>query len=93
MIFTIPLLPKAQQHIETAFEWYETISAELGLKFIEAVDAAMASLEEKPHNFFNETRIYRRIVIAGLPYKIIYEIENNKVFIVAVKHFSQDIDY
>lgn len=93
MMFTISLLPKAQKHIETAFEWYETISAELGLRFIAAVDEAISSLEKKPHNYFNETRVYRRLVITGFPYKIIYEIENNKVFIVAVKHFSQDIDY
>lgn len=63
--------------------YYFYISHEICLKFEYEVNRALDKLEENPSAFFNiSIKPYRRIVIKGFPYALIYRIMDDKVFIV-----------
>lgn len=79
--------------IQEVYEWYERKKWGLGDEFIEAVEHCYQRLSQNPQFYFKVDEVYRRIKVPGFPYKMIYEIENEKVYVVAVKHCSQDIDY
>ncbi len=93
MSFTVSLQPKALEQIEDAYNWYEDQKIGLGDDFFKAIESAIKKIEQTPRFYYNESTVYRRAVIKRFSYKLIYEIENDKVFIVALKHFSRDLDY
>lgn len=63
--------------------YYFYISPEISFKFDFEVNRALDKLEENPFAFFNiSIRPYRRIVIKGFPYALIYRIMDDEVFIV-----------
>ena len=76
--------------IETA-QWYEKQSKGLGEEFINEVNSECNYLIEFPFAFpikYNKTR---ELVLKRFPYLIIYKIEKEKIFILAVFHFKQSV--
>ena len=74
MAYSIVLLERVEQDVEEAFNYYEAVSLQLGIKFEEDLQDAFKRIAHSPHNYFNLSKGYRRIVLTHFPYMIVYAI-------------------
>lgn len=82
----------AHEFIETA-AYYESAAAQLGSRFILAVEAAEAPISA--HNEIGQEieSGFRHFVLAEFPHSIIYSLEPDRVWIVAVAHHKRKPGY
>jgi toxin ParE1/3/4 len=81
--------PEAEADLSNAFSWYEDKRAGLGYDFLLQVEAGLKFIERSPeiHNVgYRGTRTH---LTKRFPYKIIYLIEHETVFIIAVLHWKR----
>lgn len=78
--------PKADDEVLESARFYETRSKGLGWRFLRAIQRAEARIARSPHTFpfFNEP--VRKCVLAGFPFNVLFQIEDEVVFVVAVAH-------
>ena len=76
------------------FENYEKIQEGLGFTFIESLERAYSELSKGAiyYRFIDSKKIYRRILLDRFPCMVIYEIENDKVFILSIRYEREDPD-
>lgn len=90
---TLVFDPLAKREYEDSFQYYEAQEEGLGEKFREAVWAAIAVLEQFP-GIGEEVRPgIRKILLRRFPYKLIYSVADNGVYIIAVAHGHREPDY
>lgn len=78
----------ARLEIEEAAEWYEIREPDLGVAFIESVEAIFGRIERTPQQFepMNTREPYRRALIARFPYHVFFEALEERVVVIAVAH-------
>ena len=85
--------PAAQRELEEAAEFYDLESPGLGLKFGEAVEAAIETLLEFPESRPVLLGKTRKLVLARYPYSILYRINGDYIVVSAVAHHSRRPGY
>ena len=77
-------------NLREAYEWYERKKEGLGDDFLEAIQKSLDSISKNPthYSFTDETK--RRIIVRKFPYKIIYQIFGNEIYVSAIFHFKQN---
>jgi len=93
MPFTISIQVEAVEDIQYAFEWYELQKKGLGYSFLEEIDDCLVKLGNNPLYYGYVNKLFRKIKTNKFPFIIVYEIENNTVFITAVRHTSRKPKY
>jgi toxin ParE1/3/4 len=73
--------------------YYGHIEAELGDRFISAVEAAIARLRSNPEMFRRFEGDMRKVPVEGFPYAVIYCIEEQGLNLVSVMHSSRQPGY
>jgi toxin ParE1/3/4 len=78
----------ARLEIEEAAEWYEGREPDLGVAFLEAVEALFGRIEHTPQQFapINAREPYHRALVARFPYHVFFEILEDRVVVIAVAH-------
>ena len=82
----VVLRPAAAADIEDAISWYERQRPALGAEFLEAVNAALKVIAQKPRLAPLVQRQTRRSLIRRFPYAIYYRVEGDVVVVVACMH-------
>ena len=85
--------PLAKREYEDAFEYYEAQEEGLGESFRCAVWAAIAVLERHPEIGEEVRPGIRKILLRRFPYKLIYSVTDDAVYIIAVAHGHREPDY
>jgi toxin ParE1/3/4 len=78
--------PEAEAEMVAAAEFYEGRSAGLGIDFIAQVERATRALviySRVGHRF---SRRLRRVLVHRFPYGLLYRVEPERIFLVAVAH-------
>ena len=85
VVFASGVLEEAQQ----AKEHYESEVDGLGDAFAAVLHASIQSIKQLPYGsrLFHDP--YRRFVMERFPYGIIYRLEENTIYIVAIAHFKR----
>jgi hypothetical protein len=70
----------------------------LDRRFLNAVREGLESLEKHPHRFAklettSDRSSFRRLLLKGFPYLIVYEVFDDQVFVYAVAHASRRPNY
>jgi plasmid stabilization system protein ParE len=76
--------------VESAFEWYETEEAGLGLEFLEKLRAAYLHILENPFGYQELRAGIRRALTRQFPYAVYFSIEGDMVLVLAVLHTARD---
>ncbi len=76
-----------------AIAYYEDKQAGLGLCFKESVDRAVESIARMPLSYRVLTPPFRRCLLPGFPYGIIFTIEPDFIYVVAVAHAKRKPGY
>jgi len=75
------LRPAAAADIEDAISWYERQRRDLGGEFLEAVNAALKVIAQKPRLAPLAQRQTHRFLLRRFPYAIYYRIEGDLVLV------------
>ncbi len=76
----------ARAEIVAAFEWYLKRSPAAAQQFLDAVDAAMALIEEAPERHPIIRGRLRRVLLRRLPYAVYYKVFPSTISVVGVIH-------
>ena len=85
--------PEAQDEFISAAQFYESQTAGLGLDFILAVQRTYERLLEFPATGPPFGRRLRRLLVPKFPYGLLYRVEPNRIYIVAVMHLHRRPGY
>jgi plasmid stabilization system protein ParE len=90
MSYEIVVQSEAILEIQKAFEWYEDNRSGLGYEMIQEIEEGFERLSKHPHHYSATNKKYRKVRINRFPYMIVFEIEDTKVIIIALRHIKQE---
>jgi plasmid stabilization system protein ParE len=85
--------PGALAELHEAMAWYENEHAGLGERFHDAVEQTVLDLIHYPVAWAPVHGIWRRALVKGFPYGVIYRKDDEGVYISAVMHLHRRPDY
>ena len=85
---TLPVVwtPEANEDLLEARAWYDNIRPGLGDRFARAVEATVEALAEHPLQFPVAYRSRRRAGVRRFPYGIFFEVQDNRIVVIACFH-------
>ena len=85
--------PKAQDEFISAAQFYERQTEGLGLDFIMTVVQTYERLLEFPASGSPFGRQLRRLLVPKFPYGLLYRVEPERIYIIAVMHLHRRPGY
>jgi len=85
--------PEARQEFEEAEEYYERKVPGLGERFRAEVRAAVPRIRAWPLSCPCERGDIRRLTLSRFPYKILYAVEADHIYVIAVAHNHRQPNY
>ena len=79
--------------MRAAATFYEIRQAGLGERFLDRIDGAFKSILAHPLAYQILIENYRRRLVDQFPYSVIYRTEEDRIFVLAVAHWSRKPDY
>ncbi len=89
----VVLDPLATAEIRDAALFYENCREGLGQEFLNAVELAFGEITQRPMMWRILAGRFRRYLIHHFPYAVIYAIEDDTVYVVALMHLKRKPDY
>jgi len=83
----------ARDELAEAKRYYNKIQQGLGRQFQHEAEIAAKRILERPLAWQFEHAPFRRFLLNRFPYKMLYVVENERIFIVAVSHQHRQPDY
>ncbi len=83
----------AKLELEDATHFYELEFEGLGRRFKEEIKKAAIRVSEYPKAWSIERGEVRKCLLHKFPYKLLYSIEEDHIFIIAVAHLHRKPDY
>lgn len=85
--------PEAQDEFIAAAQFYKRQTEGLGLDFITTVQHAYERLLESPTSGPAFGRRLRRLLVPKFPYGLLYRVEPERIYIIAVMHLHRRPGY
>lgn len=85
--------PEAHLEFEEAEQYYERQVPDLGAAFRAAVKEALPRIRAWPLSCPVERGDIRRLVLSRFPYKLLYSVEPDHLYILAVAHQHREPEY
>jgi len=94
MEYNIIISIEAEKDTNDAYCYYEDQQPGLGERFLNELSHFYNKLKQHPkyYSFTSENKTNRSVALKIFPYKIVYEIEDEKLYVFAVYHFRQNPD-
>ncbi|MEM9300449.1 MAG: type II toxin-antitoxin system RelE/ParE family toxin [Bacteroidota bacterium] len=80
---------EALQEVQEAQRYYEDEVEGLGKAFVETLHAAIQKMKRAPEISRIIKKPYRRYLIQRFPYGIIYRVEDDTIYVVAIAHLKR----
>ena len=87
------LHPEADAEFQEAIDFYRAESPELGVRFYREVMTTLVRIEAHPRAWPRLRGSVRKCLVDGFPYKLLYTIEPDRLYVVAVMHGKRKPDY
>jgi plasmid stabilization system protein ParE len=85
--------PDAQNEFISAAQFYERQTEGLGLDFIATVQNAYERLPQFPASGAPFGRRLRRLLVPKFPYGLLYRVEPERIYVIAVMHLHRRPGY
>ena len=85
--------PDVAAEIRASFIWYEKQSQGLGFDFITELEMAYTAIIELPDTWPLFHNTIRRFLLTKFPFSVLYQQNNDIIYIVAVMHNSRAPNY
>ena len=80
----------AEKEVQDAADYYESVEAGLGLRFVSELNRATAFILQFPNAWTQISERSRRCCLRCFPYNVIYSVEEDVVTVITVVHQSRD---
>ena len=84
---------EASEEIEKERQFYRERSESAETAFLRELDHAIQSVSEAPHRWPAHIENTRRYVLPTFPFSLVYFVEQDSVFVVALEHQSRRPGY
>ncbi|MGH7823986.1 MAG: type II toxin-antitoxin system RelE/ParE family toxin [Candidatus Binatia bacterium] len=78
--------PEARAEMREAVEFYEARLDGLGLRFLSAIEPTVERISDHPEAGAPLGAEFRKRIVSGFPYNIIYRVWEDYIYLVAVAH-------
>jgi toxin ParE2 len=85
--------PHARKELDDATNYYDRINSQLGDDFLQEIDDCISRILRFPRAWTKLRGSIRRGRTHRFPHNVIYELEDDHVFILAVMHSSRKPNY
>jgi plasmid stabilization system protein ParE len=85
--------PEADEEMQAAAYWYEQRTKGLGLSFLDEVQAGIERVATDPMAWEAVVGPIRRYLLKRFPYAILYQVEADRILILAVMHLHRQPGY
>jgi plasmid stabilization system protein ParE len=85
--------PAALAELEQAAEWYDAQGSKLRREFLAEVLAGLDRIIERPRAWQPLGRGLRRFRLSRFPYGIAYEVNDERILIIAIAHLHRKPGY
>jgi toxin ParE1/3/4 len=92
MSYTLVVQPEAEGDAASIFDDLEGISPSLGHRFLDALDDLYDSIEQFPLGFQKRYKDYRHGYLRRFPYRVVYLVEGEAIYVYQVRHTSRNVD-
>lgn len=94
MSWPLVILSPVEVELADAVSWYEAREPGLGYDFVEAFDATIERISDRPEAYqrLADSR-FRRASLRRFPYVVVFEVRGTEVRVVALAHGSRRPDY
>ena len=90
---TVGFPPLARTELTEAAQFYESRAPGLGARFLDAAERAVHLLERHPDLGPPLSAAIRSIAVPRFPYAVVYRVDADRLFVVAVAHFRRRPKY
>ena len=92
MLYHLEIKVEAKNDIIEAAHWYSQKVKGLDVRFIEHVETVINTILNNPKTYKKVYKHFRQAALEKFPYLVIYEFDENTVFVYSVFHASQNPD-
>ena len=85
--------PAAREELLAAIAYYNSIEPELGMAFLEEIEAAIALAGNFPDLWMELGDGVRRCLVRRFPYAVLYTRESDRLYILAIMHTKRKPGY
>jgi len=85
--------PEARAEVRESVEFYDTRLDGLGLRFLAAVEGTVEGISADPEAGAPVAGGFRKRIVLGFPYNIIYRVWEDYIYLVAVAHHHRRPGY
>ena len=89
MSYPVVVRGSAAKDVLAAFFWYHTIRPQLGDRFMASLKECYDSIEANPYGYQLRKGDFRHAMLRKFPYRVVYEVEGQDVFIYRVVHVER----
>jgi hypothetical protein len=82
--------PKFAEDLRSACEYYDSISADLGLRFRNQVHARLVDIKARPRSFPRIGGDFRGAMVSGFPHVIVFTADQARHTFFGVRHAASD---
>jgi hypothetical protein len=86
MNYILEVKREADLELTSIFSYYDSISNNLGDKFLDSWELAIKKVCKNPLGFEIKHKKFRQALISKFPYLIIFEIHDNAIVVYAIIH-------
>ena len=92
------IVAEAEEELRDASAWYEGRQGGLGVELLAAVDEAVRRIQQAPRQFARveampDEENVRRLLLRRFPFKLVYEIGDDEIRVLAVAHMQRRPGY
>ncbi|MGH9648835.1 MAG: type II toxin-antitoxin system RelE/ParE family toxin [Bryobacteraceae bacterium] len=84
---------EADVELVGAAKYYECQREGLGRKFLHAVHLVLSAIQSNPERFPFRDRPARACRVSGFPYRVVYEVFPDGIYVLAIEHMSRKPGY
>ena len=85
--------PDVALEISSSYHWYQEQAQGLGDDYLKELESSYEAIIELPNTWPKFKKGFRRFLLSKFPYSVIYRVEKDIVFVVAVMHNSRKPGY
>ena len=90
MNYRLIIRKRAENHLTTAFDWYQEQRTGLGSEFLLSIESTLLLIERSPLLFQVRHKNIRAVIIPRFPYGVFYFVDQDKIVVIAVFHLSRN---
>lgn len=89
MTYTLKIRLAAQAEAVEIHKWYEARSKGLGIRFADALEECLRSIQRNPKGLQIRQGRFRYDLVPRFPYRVVFTVDGDAVYVYQIRHTSR----